>query len=41
MSKQKKNGRKNPTTLENVVLATVIIQLISAIVDLINNLLSG
>lgn len=41
MSKQKKNGRKNPTTTEKVLLATAIIQLISTVVDIINKLLSG
>ncbi len=41
MSKQKKNGRKNSTTTEKVLLATAIIQLISTVVEIINKLLSG
>ena len=41
MSKQKKNGRKNATTTEKVLLATAIIQLISTVVEIINKLLSG
>ena len=41
MSKQKKNGHKNSTTTEKVLLATAIIQLISTVVEIINKLLSG
>lgn len=40
MSKQKKNGYKKPTKLEKVLLVTAIIQLISAVVDIINKLIS-
>lgn len=41
MSKQKKSGRKKPTTSEKVLLATATIQLISTVVELINKLISG
>lgn len=41
MSKQKKNSRKNLTTHETVILATAILQLISATIRLINDLLSS
>lgn len=35
MGKKKKNGHKKPSTTEYILLATVIIQLIQAIVELI------
>lgn len=43
MSKHKKNGHKKnqPSQTEKILLVTVIVQLISAIVELINKLLSG
>ncbi len=37
MSRKKKKGRKNPE--QKVLLATVIVQLISAIIDLIEKLI--
>lgn len=42
MSGQNKNSRKKHTeTLEKLLLATAIIQLITALVELIDKLLSG
>lgn len=38
MSRKKKNGRKNHT-LEKLVLATAVIQLIQAVIELITELL--
>lgn len=38
MSKEKKNGRKKPSS-EKILLATVLIQLIQAVVELITKLL--
>ncbi len=38
MSRQKKNRSKKPTTLEKLLLATAILNLVKALIDFISSL---